>query len=139
MTDIVNKATRSRMMAAIKGSNTKPELDVRRYLHATGLRFRVNDRRLPGSPDLVFPALRVAIFVHGCFWHRHPGCVKAAMPSTNIAFWDTKFAVNVSRDRKHEEELTAKGWRVMTIWECEATDPLHVDQLFWQIVATSPG
>ena len=139
MTDIVNKATRSRMMGAIRGRNTKPEFDVRRYLHATGLRFRVNDRRLPGSPDLVFPALHVALFVHGCFWHRHPGCAKTAVPSTNTVFWDTKFEANVLRDRRHEEQLTAMGWTVLTIWECEASDPLQVDQLFWQIVAASLG
>jgi DNA mismatch endonuclease (patch repair protein) len=137
MTDIVDKATRSLMMSSIRGRDTAPELAVRRYLHATGMRFRVNDRRLPGSPDLVFPARRVAIFVHGCFWHRHPGCARSTIPSTNPLFWDSKFKANVSRDRKLEEQLTAMGWRVVTIWECETRDPLLLDQLFWKIAAIS--
>lgn len=138
MTDIVDQATRSRMMGSIRARDTTPELAVRRYLHATGMRFRVNDRRLPGSPDLVFPARRVAIFVHGCFWHRHPGCARSTIPSTNPLFWDSKFKANVSRDRKREEQLTAMGWRVITIWECETQDPVLLDQLFWKIAAISP-
>lgn len=138
MTDIVDKATRSLMMSSIRGRDTAPELAVRRYLHAAGMRFRVNDQRLPGSPDLVFPARRVAVFVHGCFWHRHPGCARSTIPSTNPLFWDTKFKSNVSRDRKREEQLTAMGWTVITIWECETQDPLLLDQLFWKIAESSP-
>lgn len=138
MTDIVDKATRSLMMSSIRGRDTAPELAVRRYLHAAGMRFRVNDQRLPGSPDLVFPARRVAVFVHGCFWHRHPGCARSTIPSTNPLFWDTKFKSNVSRDRKREEQLTAMGWTVITIWECETQDPLLLDQLFWKIAESFP-
>ncbi|RYG39071.1 MAG: DNA mismatch endonuclease Vsr [Burkholderiales bacterium] len=135
MVDVVDAKTRSRMMAAIKGANTKPELLVRRYLHATGLRFRLHDRRLPGTPDLILSAHRAAIFVHGCFWHRHTDCHYATTPATRPDFWAKKFASNKARDRSACTALRDSGWRVFTIWECETPDELALDRLFWWIVA----
>lgn len=119
MADIVDSRTRSRMMSGIKGKNTKPEMLVRRHLHRKGLRFRLHGKDLPGKPDLIFPGRRVALFVHGCFWHRHEGCPKATTPSTNSRFWENKFSSNVSRDRRVKDELEQLGWKVLVIWECQ--------------------
>lgn len=123
------------MMGNIRGRDTRAELVVRRYLHRAGLRFRVNDRSLPGSPDLVVPTYRAAVFVHGCFWHRHAGCRFATTPSTRVGFWQAKFAANVARDRATSEELCKLGWRPIVIWECEVQHPDGLDQLFWKVVA----
>ena len=135
MTDIVDTSTRSRMMAAIGPRNTAPEMVVRRYLHAAGLRFRLHARELPGTPDLVLPKYRVAIFVNGCFWHRHSGCRFATTPSTRTDFWGKKFARNVERDLEKNRALKDRGWRVLTFWECQARDADALDKLFWMIVA----
>ena len=118
MVDVVDKKTRSRMMSGIKGANTKPEVLVRRALHARGLRFRLHDRRLPGTPDIVLPRWRVAIQVHGCFWHRHDGCLKATTPANNSSFWQEKFDANIARDAKAAEALLELDWRLLVIWEC---------------------
>lgn len=120
MTDVVDQATRSRMMSGIRGKNTKPELLVRSHLHRKGLRFRLH-ASLPGKPDLVFPKYRTAVFVHGCFWHRHPDCRYTATPKANAEFWQTKFAANVKRDALAQEKLTALGWRVLVVWECQTS------------------
>ncbi len=109
-------------MSRVPQKNTKPELKVRRAVHALGYRFRLHRRDLPGTPDLVFPGRRAVIFVHGCFWHRHPGCAKASTPTSNIDFWSTKFSKNVERDARKERELCILGWRVLVIWECETRD-----------------
>ena len=93
---------------------------VRRLAHAMGLRFRLHRKDLPGKPDLAFPKHRAVLFVHGCFWHRHPGCPKASTPKSRTEFWNAKFASNVERDRRNEEALRTQGWRVFAIWECEA-------------------
>lgn len=118
MTDVVDEKTRSRMMSGIKSANTKPEILVRRALHARGLRFRIHDRRLAGTPDIVLPKWRVAIQVHGCFWHRHHGCPKATIPSNNSGFWQKKFEANVARDSKAARSVLEQGWRLLVIWEC---------------------
>lgn len=118
MVDVVDAETRSRMMAGIGGRDTKPELIVRRALHAAGFRYRLHRRDLPGKPDLVLPRHRAVIFVHGCFWHRHGDCRYATTPATRTAFWKEKFDRNVERDRRIERQLTELGWRVATIWEC---------------------
>lgn len=118
MTDIVDPVTRSKIMASIRGKNTKPELQVRRGLHALGVRFRLHRPDLPGSPDLVFPKYRVALFVHGCFWHRHDSCKLAYTPSSNRQEWQEKFSGNVARDRRQISLLLQAGWRVFVIWEC---------------------
>jgi DNA mismatch endonuclease (patch repair protein) len=119
MADIVDRATRSRMMSGIRAGNTKPERTVRSFLHRAGLRFRLHSRSLPGTPDLVLPRWRAVVFVHGCFWHRHPGCPKAYAPKSNRQFWMTKFRRNVTRDATTAAMLEAAGWRVFTVWECQ--------------------
>lgn len=117
--DIVEPETRSRMMAAIKGRNTKPEMLVRRALHAAGFRYRLHDKRLPGKPDIVLPKWRAVVLIHGCFWHRHPGCRFATTPASNPEFWQRKFDDNVDRDRRNELQLSSLGWRVAVVWECQ--------------------
>lgn len=118
MVDVVDRATRSRMMAGIRGTDTNPELLLRRALHRQGFRYRLHDRRLPGRPDLVLPRHKAVIFVHGCFWHRHEGCHWCTTPASNVDFWDAKFASNVERDRRHEHLLREAEWRVAKVWEC---------------------
>ena len=122
MADIVDRATRSRMMSNIRGANTKPEIRVRRFLHRLGLRFRLHPKDLPGRPDLVFPKYRTVLFVHGCFWHRHRGCRFAYVPKSNLPFWNRKFDENVVRDLKKARDLRRLGWRVLTVWECTVSD-----------------
>jgi DNA mismatch endonuclease (patch repair protein) len=106
------------MMSGIRSRNTKPEVLLRKALHAVGYRYRLNVRLLPGSPDIVLPKWRVVIFVHGCFWHRHPDCKKATTPATNTDFWTKKFAANINRDKTAIEELHNLGWRTAIVWEC---------------------
>jgi DNA mismatch endonuclease (patch repair protein) len=105
------------MMAAIRGKDTRPEMTIRRGLHARGFRYRLHARNLPGKPDLVFPARRAALFVHGCFWHGH-GCPMFRWPGSRVDFWRAKIEGNRARDRAAEEALEAAGWRVLTVWEC---------------------
>ena len=119
MIDVVDKATRSRMMAGIQGKNTLPELAVRRSLHAAGFRYRLHVASLPGKPDIVLPRYRAVILVHGCFWHRHPGCRFATTPATRPDFWLDKFRQNVMRDRRNHDALIEQGWKVATVWECD--------------------
>lgn len=135
MTDIVEPRIRSRMMAGIGGKNTQPELRVRSYLHGTGLRFSLHRHDLPGRPDIVLAAFGAVVLVHGCFWHRHPGCRFATNPATRKTFWEQKFRANVTRDQQVSERLKQAGWRVITIWECETRDEMALDQLFWRILA----
>jgi len=118
MVDVVSRADRSRMMSGIQGKNTKPELTVRRMLFASGYRFRLHRRDLAGTPDIVMPGRKVAIFVHGCFWHMHPECRFAKMPATRSEFWKVKLEANIERDRRAVEKLHALGWRVLCVWEC---------------------
>jgi len=118
MTDIVDGATRSRMMSAIHGKNTKPEMQVRRFLHSRGLRYRLHDKRLPGRPDLAFPRYRTAVFVQGCFWHQHKGCAYAYTPKSRVPFWSAKFEDTEARDLRNRKELAQSGWRVIWVWEC---------------------
>lgn len=113
---------RSRTMRAVRSQDTGPEMIVRRFLHAAGLRFRLHDRHLPGVPDLVFPSRRVALFVHGCFWHQHPGCQAADRPKSRTDYWNRKLDGNVARDTRHQAELASAGWTVLVIWECETLD-----------------
>lgn len=122
MPDKFSSRTRSRIMAAIRGKNTTPELIVRRFLHAQGLRFRLHAPGLPGRPDLVFPKYRTVVFVHGCFWHLHQNCRFARMPASNRRFWTAKLSGNRLRDRRKAQALRATGWRVLTIWECQLSE-----------------
>ncbi|WP_065335019.1 very short patch repair endonuclease [Tritonibacter mobilis] len=135
MVDIVDARTRSQMMSNIRGKDTKPELALRRALHARGFRFRLHVKDVPGRPDIVFPKYRAAVFVHGCFWHRHAGCRYATVPKTRPEFWKTKFAANVSRDAAVHDKLTRKGWRVATVWECVLRNPKALTQTA-EMVAT---
>jgi DNA mismatch endonuclease (patch repair protein) len=118
LADIVDAKTRSRMMAGIRGINTTPEVRLRKALHGAGFRFRLHPAKLPRRPDIVLPKFRAAIFVHGCFWHRHEGCRNASIPKSNAAFWAKKFARNVERDAMNRAELKQAGWRVAINWEC---------------------
>ncbi len=113
---------RSRNMAAIKARDTKPEMAVRRFLHRSGLRYRLHRKDLPGKPDLVFPLYKAVVFVHGCFWHRHKGCSNSVMPKSNREFWREKLGSNVERDRRNVAALTEAGWRVFIVWECEISE-----------------
>jgi len=138
--DVVDTETRSRMMSGIRGKDTKPEMTVRRFLHAHGYRYRLHRRDLPGKPDLVIPKLKVCLFVHGCFWHRHLGCRYATTPKTRIEFWDEKFQMNVARDLANTQALETAGWRVLTIWECELkTDKMALDKLLLKLEELKPA
>ncbi len=127
MVDVHSRSTRSYNMSRIRGTNTEPELIVRRLLHHLGFRFRLHRRDLPGTPDIVLPRSRTVIFVHGCFWHQHPRCRYATKPATRSKFWQKKFEANRGRDRKAKRRLRAIGWKVMIIWECQTVR--GVDQL----------
>ena len=109
-------------MGRVRGKDSKPEMAVRRMVHALGYRFRLHARYLPGTPDLAFPGKRKVIFVHGCFWHRHPKCIRTTTPKTRAAFWADKFKQNIARDAARERELKTLGWKVLVIWECETFD-----------------
>ena len=117
MADVVGQAVRSRIMASIRGKDTRPEMLVRRGLHARGFRYRLHDRRLPGRPDLVFPGRRAVILVHGCFWHGHH-CQLFRWPESRADFWKRKITGNRERDAGNLARLRARGWRVLVIWEC---------------------
>ncbi|WP_072787587.1 very short patch repair endonuclease [Duganella sacchari] len=134
MTDIVQPHVRSRMMSGIKGKNSKPEILVRRLLFAAGFRFRLHRRDLPGTPDIVLPGRKIAIFVHGCFWHAHNGCRYFKLPSTRPDFWKSKLQGNVERDQKAIINLMSLGWRVLNIWEC-ATREFQGQELGEEIIA----
>ena len=123
--DVVDAATRSRMMSGIRGKDTKPELVVRRGLHALGFRYRLHDRRLPGKPDMVLPRWRAAIQINGCFWHGHD-CGLFRWPGTRQEFWRSKIGRNVERDREVEAALDRAGWRVLTVWECALKGPARI-------------
>ncbi|MBY3441612.1 DNA mismatch endonuclease Vsr [Rhizobium laguerreae] len=123
MMDIVDKATRSRMMSNIRGRDTRPEVMLRKALHRLGFRFRLHVKGLPGKPDIVLPKYRAAIFAHGCFWHRHHGCRFATSPATRAEFWNAKFMGNVERDGRVRDALNGAGWRVATVWECALRKP----------------
>ena len=120
--DIFDRQKRSEVMSRVRGKDTKPELRVRSYLHAAGLRYVLHDKRLPGKPDLSFPSRRIAVFVHGCFWHGHEGCKKASLPSTRPEFWQSKIEGNKRRDQRDCRALHDLGWKVLTVWQCSIND-----------------
>lgn len=117
--DVHDKKTRSYNMSRIKGKNTRPEELVRKYLFSQGFRYRKNDKRLPGSPDIVLPRYKTVIFVNGCFWHGHEGCRYFVWPESNKDFWKNKIETNIARDNKKTAALESMGWKVITVWECE--------------------
>jgi DNA mismatch endonuclease (patch repair protein) len=130
MADVLTTEQRRLNMSRIRGRDTKPEMAVRRGLHARGLRYRLQDRSLPGRPDLVFPKHRAVVFVHGCFWHGH-SCPMFRLPSTRPEFWESKIEANRARDLRATEALNLQTWRVLTIWECTLRGPARwpVDEL----------
>jgi len=132
MADILSPAGRSELMSRIGAKDTQPEMVVRRMLHALGYRYVLHDKRLPGKPDLVFPARRKVVFVHGCFWHGHT-CGRGFRPTSNADFWAAKIDGNKARDRRNVRGICAQGWRVLTVWEC-ATQPRRIDALRMRLV-----
>ena len=119
MPDIFSKSKRSDIMSKISGKETKPEILVRKYLFAHGLRYRKNVKKLPGKPDIVLSKYKAVVFVNGCFWHGHENCKKSALPTTNTEFWKEKISSNIIRDKKTHEELSDMGYKVLVIWQCE--------------------
>jgi DNA mismatch endonuclease, patch repair protein len=141
MTDTLTHTERSRRMAGIRGKDTKPELIVRRLLHGRGFRYRLHRAGLPGHPDLVFPSRRAVIFVHGCFWHRHPdpACPLARLPKSKLDFWLPKLESNARRDLAVAERLASDGWRSLTIWECELARLDEVEAKMLAFLRALPG
>ena len=133
--DKLTPEARSALMAKVRSKDTTPEIRVRKAAHAMGLRFRLGRRDLPGSPDLVLPRHRLAVFVHGCFWHRHPNCRRASMPATRSDFWEAKFAKNMLRDRAAVTALHDQGWETLVIWECETKDRAQIERAFQNAIA----
>jgi DNA mismatch endonuclease (patch repair protein) len=127
---------RSLTMRAVRSRDTGPEMIVRRFLHAAGLRFRLYDRRLPGVPDLLFPGRRITLFVHGCFWHQHPGCPAASRPRSRTDYWSQKLDGNVARDELQRLALEAAGWTVLAILECETPSLAALEALANRIRST---
>jgi len=118
MADVHSKEIRSYNMSMIKGKNTKPEMLVRQFLHASGYRYKLHDKSLPGKPDIVLPKYKTVIFVHGCFWHGHKNCKYFVIPKTRTEWWLNKINGNIANDEKAAKALKKEGWRIITIWEC---------------------
>ena len=135
MADKHSKETRSYNMSMIKGKNTKPEMLVRRYLHARGFRYRLHTKNLPGKPDIVLPKYKTAIFVHGCFWHGHEGCKYFVTPKTNTDFWLNKINGNITNDNKVLVALKKEGWKIIVVWECELKKEI-IDKTLTALVNT---
>lgn len=138
--DVMTPEQRSRCMAAIKGKDTKPEMIVRKYLFSRGLRYRVNNRKLPGSPDIVLKKYKTVVFIDGCFWHGHEGCKYYCLPKTNVDFWRHKIAMNIARDYANGVDLRLAGWRVIRVWECDiktkAKREVTLEKLYQEIIGT---
>ena len=137
MADLWTKEQRSRVMSRVKNKNTKPEVQVRSMLHRMGYRFRLHRRDLAGAPDIVLPRHRKAVFVHGCFWHNHD-CPRGKRPSTRTEFWNAKLDANIERDRANQKALEEKGWRVLTLWECEVKDPDYIQEKLRHFLEDDP-
>lgn len=137
MTDTMTPEQRSRCMAAIKGKDTKPEMIVRKYLFSRGLRYRVNNRKLPGSPDIVLRKYKTVVFIDGCFWHGHEGCKYYRLPKSNVDYWRHKIAMNIARDYVNGVDLRLAGWKVIRVWECEiktkTSRDARLERLYHQI------
>jgi DNA mismatch endonuclease, patch repair protein len=138
MADVHDKATRSYNMSRIKGKDTKPEMLVRKFLHAHGYRYRLHVKNLPGKPDIVLPKYKTVIFVNGCFWHGHEGCKYYVVPKTKTEWWLNKINGNISNDHKAEQALKQLGWNIITLWECElkpATIVVSLNTLLQRLLA----
>lgn len=129
MADTVSKQNRSEIMSHVTGKETKPEIMVRKYLFARGLRYRKNVKQLPGTPDIVFPKYKTAVFVNGCFWHGHKGCKYSHLPSTNLEYWEKKIADNLERDERKTRKLEKLGYRVLIVWQCQLKPNIKIETL----------
>ena len=140
MADAMTPEQRSRCMAAIKGKDTKPEMIVRKYLFSRGLRYRVNNRKLPGSPYIVLKKYKTVVFIDGCFWHGHEGCKYYRLPKTNVDFWRHKIAMNIAQDYANGVDLRLAGWKVIRVWECDiktnAKREETLERLYQEIIGT---
>lgn len=139
MSDIMTREQRSRCMRAVKGKDTKPEMIVRKYLFSRGLRYRVNNRKLPGSPDIVLKKYKTVVFIDGCFWHGHEGCKYFKMPKSNVKFWKHKIAMNRARDYANNIDLDLAGWRVIRIWECDVKTKARQEDTLSNLFARITG
>jgi len=135
MMDTVSVAERSAIMSRVRSKDTRPEMTVRRLVHSAGFRYRLHVANLPGRPDLVFPGRKKVIFVHGCFWHLHDGCGGGRVPKSRTDFWLTKLHSNQVRDERNVRELTAAGWDVLVLWECEIHDPALLEKIRTFLIA----
>lgn len=138
MVDRLTPERRSRLMSRVRSKDTSPELAVRKIVHALGYRFRLHRRDLPGTPDMILPKHRAVIFVHGCFWHRHPKCRKASNPTTRVEFWTEKFRRNVERDKTDRNRLRRRGWRVLVVWECQTKNAAEVERRIISFLKSPP-
>lgn len=129
MADTVSKQKRSEIMSHVTGKEKKPEIMVRKYLFARGLRYRKNVKQLPGTPDIVFPKYKTAVFVNGCFWHGHKGCKYSHLPSTNLEYWEKKIADNLERDERKTRKLEKLGYRVLIVWQCQLKPNIKIETL----------
>ena len=129
MADTVSKQKRSEIMSHVTGKETKPEIMVRKYLFARGLRYRKNVKQLPGTPDIVFPKYKTAVFVNGCFWHGHKGCKFSHLPSPNLEYWENKIADNLERDERKTRKLEKLGYRVLIVWQCQLKPNIKIETL----------
>jgi len=132
MSDIFTKQKRSEIMSKISGKETKPEILVRKFLFANGFRYRKNDKRYPGKPDIILPKYKIIIFIHGCFWHGH-NCPAGKLPETRKKFWETKIKGNIERDNRNITDLGKQGWKVLTIWQCELKNKKVIENTFKQL------
>lgn len=141
MSDTLTAEQRSIRMSLIRGKDTLPELKLRKQLHRLGLRYRLHNSKLPGKPDLTLAKYMTIVFVHGCFWHRHPNCKVATTPKSNVEYWQSKFERNVERDNANKELLMQMGWRVITVWECEVNSAAKLaataEQIYQRIRSAS--
>lgn len=122
MSDIFSSQKRSEIMSKVSGKDTRPEVLVRKFLFSEGFRFRKNDKRFPGTPDIVLPKYKTIIFINGCFWHGHENCRKSRLPETRKAFWEEKITRNIARDSTNYKELKNMGWKILVIWQCDLSN-----------------
>jgi len=134
--DIWDKKKRSEVMSKIRSKNTKPEMTLRKALFVKGFRYRINYKELPGKPDIVFPKYKIAIFVHGCFWHGHDiGCIDSHIPKTNTSFWIEKITKNKERDKKNIAQILSMGWNVLVVWDCEIQQKNNIELIIEKITS----
>ncbi|HET6725981.1 MAG TPA: very short patch repair endonuclease [Gammaproteobacteria bacterium] len=139
MADTLSPKERSKRMSLIRGTDSAPELKLRRIVHRMGFRYRLHVKELPGQPDLVFPSRRAIIFMHGCFWHRHSGCKLARLPKSKLDFWGPKLEANKKRDCRNQQLLKDLGWRVLVVWECEMADTTRVAKITREFLGQQQG